>query len=199
MLPRILFQLFKNIVNHCVTFSNVYQLQLLCGLLYGSWEFFWLYVMLTFLWVTNFLLFFICPLHSLLLCSFRFLCFSYSCLSYAGDPQNQRCFWSKARNGCLSGSKMLCGLASSGWIGDPASGYLYAVVALAKAVDVPPISPLPFSSPACQPTWTATPGPCAWGFSAATEHTWSGSGARNEHPSFLPGAALNQGLLGDCG
>lgn len=149
MLPRILFQLFKNIVNHCVTFSNVYQLQLLCGLLYGSWEFFWLYVMLTFLWVTNFLLFFICPLHSLLLCSFRFLCFSYLCLSYAGDPQNQRCFWSKARNGCLSGSKMLCGLASSGWIGDPASSYLYAVVALAKAVDVPPISPLPFSSPAC--------------------------------------------------
>lgn len=32
---------------------------------------------------------------------------------------------------------MFCGLASSGWIGDPASGYLYAVVTLAKAVDVP--------------------------------------------------------------
>lgn len=87
--------------------------------------------------------------------------------------------WSKTQNGSLSGSKALCGLASSGCIEDPASGYLYAVVTLAKAFDVPPIPPLPFASP-CVPAYLNC---CTWplclGFSAATEQTWSGSGARN--------------------
>ena len=104
------------------------------------------------------------PPHSLLLASLCFLPFP-ACTSVMLETLKIKDVsepWLKVQNG-LSGSKMLCALASSGWLGTlcPLSGHLYAVATLTKAGGVPPISPLPFPSSHVQPTSTAAPGPCA--------------------------------------
>ena len=182
-----------------VTFPNVYQLRLLCGLLQVSWEFCW-YVFHTYFFVGYILFAFLCPPYSLLI---SFKMFSLFFLIYSGDTQDQRCFSTLTKSSKQLHQwmqcKTLCSL-SPNWAGDPtiSFGPFICCGNIGKSCGCPTYMPLPFFLCSFQLTSNCDTWPCAWRLPPDAEPTWSRSGAGNEYPplSFPLGAAPNQWLKG---